>query len=117
MSFPVYFPVGCGAGTYYNLDRDRCIQCSAGTYQNEAAQFLCKPCPHGTASVEPGAMNVSQCIGIVYISLHRAVKLGRIFPGTLLKVNGAPGNIQGNLDRSGYFIVNRNNKNEGFGSS
>ena len=53
----------CGAGTYYDVEEDRCGPCAVGLYQDEEAQFHCKQCPRGTASVEPGAMNLTQCLG------------------------------------------------------
>ena len=37
-----------------------------------------------------------------YHEIYRAVKLPWIFPGAPLTFNGAPGNIQGNLDRYGF---------------
>lgn len=55
--------VSCGAGASYSLEQDKCVPCSEGQYQDEEAQFLCKPCPYGTRSVIPGASNVEQCLG------------------------------------------------------
>ncbi|KAI0214769.1 hypothetical protein LSAT2_000070 [Lamellibrachia satsuma] len=56
--------VPCGAGTFYDLERGVCALCGVGDYQNEEATFACKRCPDGTASVERGATNVTQCVEI-----------------------------------------------------
>jgi len=56
--------VACGAGTYYDLELEVCALCPLGDYQNEEGQFSCKRCPTGTASVERGATNVTQCVGM-----------------------------------------------------
>ena len=57
-------PVPCGAGTFYHIEREVCALCSVGDYQNKEAQFGCKRCPDGTTSVERGATNATQCVGM-----------------------------------------------------
>jgi hypothetical protein len=60
----IVLAVPCGAGTYYSILEEQCVQCSPGFFQDEASQFSCKRCPQGTATPEEGATNVSQCVGM-----------------------------------------------------
>eukprot|EP00968_Pinguiococcus_pyrenoidosus_P008354 scaffold596_cov236-Pinguiococcus_pyrenoidosus.AAC.10 len=39
----------CTPGTFLNEERQRCETCPEGTYQDEAGQSTCKPCPQGSA--------------------------------------------------------------------
>ncbi|KAK2181034.1 hypothetical protein NP493_414g01009 [Ridgeia piscesae] len=69
--------VACGAGTYYDLELEVCALCPLGDYQNEEGQFSCKRCPTGTASVERGATNVTQCVEIDECESNPCVNYGQ----------------------------------------
>ena len=55
--------VPCGAGTYYDIELDRCSLCRPGSYQDLQAQLECESCPPGTATVQTGATSVDLCEG------------------------------------------------------
>ena len=61
----VVVAVPCGAGTYYNIELDRCSLCHPGSYQHQQAQLQCQNCPPGTATVQYGATDIQQCEGSV----------------------------------------------------
>nr|XP_027317239.2 signal peptide, CUB and EGF-like domain-containing protein 2 isoform X3 [Anas platyrhynchos] len=56
--------VSCSVGSYYDGERESCVLCPNGTYQDEEGQITCDSCP---SSQNPGnqklagAHNVSQC--------------------------------------------------------
>jgi len=65
----LFFLVPCGAGTYYDIELERCVLCSPGYYQDHWAEFSCIPCPPGSATVQRGATSISQCVGMcVYLA-------------------------------------------------
>ncbi|XP_033104655.1 sushi, von Willebrand factor type A, EGF and pentraxin domain-containing protein 1-like [Anneissia japonica] len=53
--------VNCPVGTYYNLDSDTCMTCTAGMYQDEESQTECKHCEEGTWTVGNNAKNFTSC--------------------------------------------------------
>lgn len=57
------FPVTCSQGTFYSGERDQCIPCSPGTYQDSEGQLSCEPCPSNDGQGVAGAQNVSECGG------------------------------------------------------
>lgn len=58
--------VSCSVGSYYDGERESCVLCPNGTYQDEEGQITCDSCP---SSQNPGnqklagAHSVSQCGG------------------------------------------------------
>ncbi|KAF4522838.1 hypothetical protein B566_EDAN008100 [Ephemera danica] len=51
----------CQAGTYLNGTLNNCIACRKGTYQPDAQQTTCIPCPPNTSTQGTGSVNV--CAG------------------------------------------------------
>ncbi|GBP19642.1 Fibropellin-1 [Eumeta japonica] len=51
----------CRAGSYLNETLNTCIQCKRGTYQSEAQQKACIPCPVNTSTRDRGATMESDC--------------------------------------------------------
>jgi len=81
----VVVAVPCGAGTYYNIELDRCSLCHPGSYQHQQAQLQCQNCPPGTATVQYGATDIQQCEGSVWsvtylLSDGFSFKLGTHYP-------------------------------------
>lgn len=48
----------CGPGQYANF-RDECMPCAANTYQHQANQDACRPCPPGGKSLS----GMNRCCG------------------------------------------------------
>lgn len=55
--------VSCGVGTFYSGEREQCLQCPPGSYQDTVGQLSCEPCPSSEGQGVAGAKNVSQCGG------------------------------------------------------
>lgn len=56
----------CPAGMY--TDREKCIACDVGTYQDKPNQAKCKPCPTGSTTRSALSKHRTDCIGEFYIS-------------------------------------------------
>ncbi|KAM6459407.1 signal peptide, CUB and EGF-like domain-containing protein 2 isoform 3-T3 [Liasis olivaceus] len=56
----------CSVGTYFDGEREGCILCPNGTYQDNEGQIVCEPCPnlqHSGDSKTAGARSISECGG------------------------------------------------------
>uniref|UniRef100_A0A8D0CAD4 Signal peptide, CUB and EGF-like domain-containing protein 2 n=1 Tax=Salvator merianae TaxID=96440 RepID=A0A8D0CAD4_SALMN len=56
----------CSVGTYYDGEREGCILCPNGTYQDNEGQITCEPCPHpqnNRNQKTAGSRSVSECGG------------------------------------------------------
>ena len=53
----------CSVGQYYDLTTSRCQPCVKGFYQDEEAQFTCKPCPVTKSTDGTGSTSQAQCKG------------------------------------------------------
>ncbi|XP_015267753.1 PREDICTED: signal peptide, CUB and EGF-like domain-containing protein 2 isoform X1 [Gekko japonicus] len=56
----------CSVGTYYDGEREGCILCPNGTYQDHEGQITCEPCPipQNPGSQKPaGARTIYECGG------------------------------------------------------
>ncbi|KAI0213908.1 hypothetical protein LSAT2_001007 [Lamellibrachia satsuma] len=53
----------CPMGNPYDHTTSRCQPCERGFYQDEEAQFVCKPCPVTKSTAGTGSTSQSQCIG------------------------------------------------------
>ncbi|XP_022825719.1 sushi, von Willebrand factor type A, EGF and pentraxin domain-containing protein 1 isoform X1 [Spodoptera litura] len=51
----------CRPGSYLNVTLNTCVQCRKGTYQSEAQQTVCVPCPINTSTRGPGATSEAEC--------------------------------------------------------
>lgn len=51
--------VVCPAGSFYS--DGKCDACPRGSYQAEAGQEFCTPCPSGTSTAAQGASSPSHC--------------------------------------------------------
>ncbi|KAK2159046.1 hypothetical protein NP493_1752g00003 [Ridgeia piscesae] len=51
----------CSVGQYYDLTTSRCQPCVKGFYQDEEAQFTCKPCPVTKSTDGTGSTSQAQC--------------------------------------------------------
>ena len=56
----------CQRGEMYQ--DGRCFKCKKGTYQSEARQTSCIPCPDGYITYYIGSFNVTDCTGKWVIS-------------------------------------------------
>lgn len=68
ISFTITFlTVSCAVGTYLDAASDSCKPCPTGTYQSEAGQLQCIPCPAiaGQAGVTQasGSRSAADCKG------------------------------------------------------
>ncbi|KAK2180165.1 hypothetical protein NP493_454g00003 [Ridgeia piscesae] len=54
----------CSVGQYYDLTTSRCQPCVKGFYQDEEAQFTCKPCPVTKSTDGTGSISQAQCIDL-----------------------------------------------------
>ena len=62
----IFFPVECGAGTYYKeVDGGQafCENCPVGTYQDQKGQDSCIPCNDGYTTQMSGSYEPSSCSG------------------------------------------------------
>uniref|UniRef100_T1JDQ5 Signal peptide, CUB and EGF-like domain-containing protein 1 n=1 Tax=Strigamia maritima TaxID=126957 RepID=T1JDQ5_STRMM len=53
--------VFCSAGNFFDLDKNQCIQCPSGTYQDSSNQFGCHVCPQENMYASPGSSSLSTC--------------------------------------------------------
>ncbi|XP_026474590.1 sushi, von Willebrand factor type A, EGF and pentraxin domain-containing protein 1-like [Ctenocephalides felis] len=51
----------CTPGSYLNGTLNSCIECRKGTYQSEAQQTSCLPCPPNTSTKGPAATSRAEC--------------------------------------------------------
>lgn len=80
------FPVGCNKGSY--LQKDECLKCPQGTYQDQEYQINCTRCPVGTSTAENGSTSLSDCTGKfinVVQDMYRIYNGNKIFGMTLVK--------------------------------
>ncbi|KAL3870925.1 hypothetical protein ACJMK2_038953 [Sinanodonta woodiana] len=54
--------VECPVGTYYKISTSSCQYCEIGSYQDETAQTVCKPCLLGYTTVGVGSVSIQDCI-------------------------------------------------------
>lgn len=55
--------VRCPKGSYYDSLQEKCIRCSAGSYQSQEGRFECLPCPDGTWTIGNDTGNFTSCQG------------------------------------------------------
>ncbi|KAK2171567.1 hypothetical protein NP493_1041g00014 [Ridgeia piscesae] len=51
----------CRVGAWYDHTTSRCQPCAKGFYQDEEAQFICKPCPVTKTTDSTGSTSQAQC--------------------------------------------------------
>nr|XP_006825005.1 PREDICTED: uncharacterized protein LOC100367903 [Saccoglossus kowalevskii] len=59
---PIDDDAACSRGSFEDRDKEICVSCARGTYQELTAQTECISCPDGTSTIEEGSRNITACI-------------------------------------------------------
>ena len=62
---------GCGPGSEFSLDTQRCERCAVGKYRNSDTSAYCVACPDNSTTLYDGATTVAECTLCVSTAVYK----------------------------------------------